>query len=80
VNDRQLPDARTASLDAYLAERGTQGYRIETRSTMQAVIIRRHRLFFLLRWLRTGAAQDRRVVSVDEHGVVSTVAAEPVRW
>ena len=75
-----LADARSAALDAYLESRASQGFRIETRSSVQAVIVRRHRLYFLLRWLARGHSEQRLVVSVDEHGEVNTLAAEPIRW
>ena len=45
-----------------------------------AVIVRRHRLYFLLRWLARGRCEQRLVVSVDQHGEVNTLAAEPIRW
>ena len=73
-------DARTAALDAYLAGRAAQGFRVETRSGAQAVIVRRHRLYFVLRWLARGRSEQRLVVSVDQHGEVNTLAAEPIRW
>jgi hypothetical protein len=66
------PDPRTAALDAYLAERAHEGFGIETRTKTQAVIGRRSRPFFV--------GRERLVVSVDEHGVVSSIEAEPVRW
>jgi hypothetical protein len=44
------------------------------------VIVRRHRLYFALHWLAPGAAEQRYVVSVDQHGEVDTLEAEPVRW
>jgi hypothetical protein len=73
-------DARTTALDAYLARRVAQGFRVETRSGAQAVIVRRHRMYFLLRWLALGRSEQRLVVSVDQHGSVDTLAAEPIRW
>ena len=73
-------DARTAALDAYLEGRAAHGFRVETRSGVQAVIVRRHRLYFLLRWLARGRCEQRLVVSVDQHGEVNTLAAEPIRW
>ena len=73
-------DARLAVLDAYLARRAAQGFRVETRSGVQAVIIRRHRLYFVLRWFARGLAEERLVVSVDQDGEVASLAAEPVRW
>ena len=33
-----------------------------------------------LAMLQLGAAQERLVVSVDEHGAVTSAPAEPVRW
>lgn len=73
-------DARSLALDGYLAQREADGYRVETRSGVQAVICRRHRLYFIVRWFAHDAGERRLVVSVDEHGDVTTVAAEPIRW
>ncbi|HVU76434.1 MAG TPA: hypothetical protein VHC67_02540 [Gaiellaceae bacterium] len=75
-----IGDTRTAALDAYLERRAAQGFRIETRTGLQAVIVRRHRLYFALRWVSHGRAEQRLVVSVDQHGEVMSVAAEPLRW
>ena len=73
-------DARSVALDSYLAQRAAQGFRVETRSGAQAVIVRRHRLYFALRWFAHGRAEQRLVVSVDQHGDVASEAAEPLRW
>jgi hypothetical protein len=73
-------DARSAALDAYIAKRATQGFRVETRSDRQAVIVRRHRLYFLLRWFGHEWAEQRLVVSVDQHGEIAAVAAQHRRW
>lgn len=73
-------DPRSAALDTYLAERGTRGFRVETRSGLQAVIVRRHPLHFALRWVARDRAEERLVISVDEHGEVAAVPAEPLRW
>jgi len=73
-------DRRSAALEEYLAQRVAQGFRVETRSGAQAVIVRRHRLYFVLRWFAQGLAEQRYVVSVDQHGEVGERAAEPVRW
>jgi hypothetical protein len=72
-------DLRTAALDAYLSRQEAAGYRIETRTPMQAVIFRR-RWDFAQRVTRTGVGERRLVVSVDDHGEVSAVAVEPRRW
>jgi hypothetical protein len=76
----EAADLRSAALDAYLARRVAQGFRVETRSGAQAVIVRRRRLYFVLRWFARGLAEQRYVVSVDQHGEVASHAAEPVRW
>jgi hypothetical protein len=76
----EADDPRSQALEAYLAQREADGYKIETRTPGQAVICRRHRLYFLLRWVSSSNAQERLVVSVDQHGQVASVAAEPVRW
>jgi hypothetical protein len=76
----QAAAERSAALDSYLADRVSEGFRVETRSGVQAVIYRRHRLYFALRWVVRKRAQRRLVISVDQHGEVTSVAAEPVRW
>jgi hypothetical protein len=72
-------DLRTAALDAYLDRRAGDGYSIETRTAVQAVIVR-PRWLLARRFSRVGGAERRLVISVDEHGEVSAVAAEPRRW
>ena len=71
---------RSVALDAHLTRRVAQGFQVETRSGAQAVIVRRHRLYFVLRVFAQGRAEERLVVSVDQYGEVSCLAAEPVRW
>ena len=80
MNGGQAADARSAALDAYLARQAAQGFRVETRTGAQAVIVRRHRLYFVLRWFAHGRAEERLVVPVDQHGEVDSLDAEPVRW
>lgn len=70
--------ARSRALDAFLRQREAEGYLVETRAGMQAVIHRRHRLHFLLRWIARGNAQQRLVVSVDQHAHITSVAVKPV--
>jgi hypothetical protein len=72
-------DLRTAALDAYLSRQVEDGYRIETRTAVQAVISRQ-RWDLARRFTRAGAGERRLVVSVDEHGEISAVAAERRRW
>ena len=76
----ETADRRSAALDSYIEQQGAQGFRIETRSGLQAVIVRRHPLYFVLRWFPRVAAEKRFVVSVDEHGEVAATAAQPRRW
>jgi hypothetical protein len=73
-------DARSAALDEYIARRVAQGFRVETRSGTQAVIARRHRLYFVLHLFAREVAEQRYVVSVDAHGEVASLEAEPIRW
>jgi len=73
-------DPRSAALDAYLERRRSQGFSVETRTGAQAVIVRRHRLYHVLRWVAQERAEQRLVVSVDQHGEVTSLAAEPLRW
>jgi hypothetical protein len=75
-----VADARSAALDSYLAQRGAHGFTVETRSGFQAVIVRRHPLHFAMRWVAKERAEQRFVISVDAHGKVAAVAAQPVRW
>lgn len=70
---------RAAALDAYLEQREAEGYRVETRTTAQAVIVRR-RWRIARRLSRRNGAERRLVVSVDEHAEVLAVVAEPRRW
>lgn len=73
-------DERTEALDGYLKERQANGYRVETRSAWQAIIVRRRPLYFLLRIAGANRAQSRLVVSVDDTGQVTATEAEPRRW
>lgn len=73
-------DPRSVALEAYIARRGAQGFRVETRSGLQAVIVRRHPLYFVLRWFPYNRAEQRFVVSVDAHGEVAALPAQPLRW
>ena len=75
-----VADPRSAALDAYIARREAQGFRVETKSGRQAVIVRRHPLHFALRWVSQERAEQRLVVSVDEHGEVVALRAQPLRW
>ena len=73
-------DQRSAALDAFLARQAGEGFRVETRSDIQAVIVRKRRLHFVLRRFAHAQAENRLVVSVDEHGEIEQRPAEPLRW
>jgi len=73
-------DRRTDALNLYLESKTSTGYRIESRTATQAIIVRKHWPLFLLNRFRPGTGQSRKVVSVDDAGNVSTIDAEPRRW
>jgi hypothetical protein len=83
LNPKALPVAgeidptgrRTNALDAFLATKLREGFAIETHTATHAIINRRS---FLSR-LRGRGGLDRYVVSVDEHGAVTMIPAEPKR-
>ncbi|HEX5173507.1 MAG TPA: hypothetical protein VFV91_05120 [Gaiellaceae bacterium] len=70
-------EARSEALDAFLRQREAEGYRIETRAGLQAVICRRHRLHFVLRLLAHRDARRRLLISVDQQAHITSVAVEP---
>ena len=73
--NRAHVDGRNAALTAFLEERASAGYLVETRTATQAIIVRRRRFPF-----RRGRGEHRLVVSVDSDGAITTIAAEPRRW
>ena len=73
----KVDDARSQALDTFLRQREAEGYLIETRTGMQAVIYRRRRLHFVLRRVAHGNAQRRLMVSVDQQAHVTSVALKP---
>ena len=72
-----VDDARSRAFDAFLRKREAEGYMIETRTGMQAVIYRRHRLHFLLRLVAGGSESRRLLVSVDRHAQITSVEVKP---
>ena len=73
-------DIRSVALEAYLVQREAQGFHVETRSGLQAVIVRRHPLHFAMRWVSQERSEQRLVISVDQHGEVVALPAQAVRW
>ena len=69
---------RKNALDAFLQRKVGEGFRIETHTDTHAIIVAGGRKSFL-NWFRGLGAGTRYVVSVDEHGEVSMIPAEPRR-
>jgi hypothetical protein len=71
--------ARKDALDAFLERKLQEGFAIETHTDTHAIVVERgRRNSFLSRLLGRGAGK-RYVVSVDEHGDVTMIPAEPKR-
>ena len=70
-------EARSQAFEAFLRQRESEGYRIESRTGLQAVICRRHRLHLVLRLVAHGDAQRRLLVSVDEQAHITSISVEP---
>ena len=70
---------RKDALDAFLETKLQEGFEIETHTDTHAIVVKRdQRESFLSRFRGHGAA-NRYVVSVDEHGEVTMIPAEPKR-
>jgi hypothetical protein len=67
---------RKVALDEFLETKLQEGFEVETHTDTHAIVARRRS--FLRRLGGRGAA-ERYVVSVDEHGEVTMVPAEPKR-
>jgi hypothetical protein len=80
VSTRRDEDARTAALESFLTERIAEGFVVESRTATQAIIVPRMRSIRLLARLRKHGSDRRQVISVNEHGVVTVSAAQPLRW
>jgi hypothetical protein len=66
---------RKSALDAFLESKLEEGFEIETHTDTHAIVIEKKSV---LRRFRAGGG-NRYVVSVDENGVVTMIAAEPKR-
>lgn len=66
---------RKDALDAFLETKLREGFEIETHTEAHAIVVKRASLLSRLR----GHGADRYVVSVDEHGEVTMIPAEPLR-
>lgn len=72
-------ETRRNALSAFLDARVGEGYRIETRTDTHAIIVPAARRWSFLDRFRGLPAQERQVISVDEHGEVTMSPAEPLR-
>ena len=72
-------EIRTRALTQFLEQRVAEGFKVETRTDTHAIIVSPRRLADPL-WLLRRHRDRRQVVSVDQSGVVTTQAAEPIRW
>lgn len=72
-------EVRRNALDAFLEARVAEGYAIETRADTHAIIVPASGRSSFLDRFRKPSVPARQVVSVDEHGSVTTSPAEPLR-
>jgi hypothetical protein len=79
VNADERDRQRKRALDAYLAARCSDRFRLETRTDTHAIIARRGLAANLLERIGLNGRR-RQVISVDEHATVTARPAEPVRW
>lgn len=70
---------RKDALDAFLETKLQEGFEIETHTDTHAIIVERRGWGSFLKRFRGHGAANRYVVSVDEHGVVTMIPAEPKR-
>lgn len=70
---------RKDALDAFLETKLQEGFAIETHTDTHAIIAGRVGWKSFLKRLRGHGAANRFVVSVDEHGEVTMIPAEPKR-
>ncbi len=69
---------RKKALDAFLETKVGEGFRIETHTDTHAIVAAGHGPSLLSRFRRRRAGR-RFVISVDEHGEVTMIPAEPKR-
>jgi hypothetical protein len=72
-------EIRKNALTAFLADRISEGFRIETRTDTHAIIVLADGGRSFLDRLHKTKASARHVISVDEHGEVTMAPAEPLR-
>ncbi len=70
---------RKDALDAFLEAKLREGFVIETHTDTHAIVAERDRARSFLSRFRGFGPPKRYVVSVDEHGEVTMISAEPKR-
>ena len=70
---------RKDALEAFLQTKLQEGFEIETHTDTHAIVIERDQRKSFLSRFRGHDAPHRYVVSVDEHGEVTMIPAEPKR-
>ena len=70
---------RKDALDAFLEAKLQEGFEIETHTDTHAIVVKSDQRKWFLSRFRGHSAANRYVVSVDEHGEVTMIAAEPKR-
>ncbi len=70
---------RKSALDAFLESKLQEGFEIETHTDTHAIVVERDQRNSFLKQLLGRDAAHRYVVSVDEHGEVTMIPAEPRR-
>jgi hypothetical protein len=73
-------EARKEALNRFLEARVAEGFRIETRTDTHAIVVSAASARSFLDRLRRVKTSERQVVSVNEHGEVTTSPAEPLRF
>jgi hypothetical protein len=70
---------RKEALDAFLEAKLREGFEVETHTDTHAIVVERDQGKSFLSLFRGLGAAKRYVVSVDEHGEVTMITAEPKR-
>jgi len=70
---------RKDALDAFLEAKRREGFEIETQTDTHAIVVKPDQWKSLLSRFRGSDPANRYVVSVDEHGGVTMIPAEPKR-
>ncbi|HET9436967.1 MAG TPA: hypothetical protein VFO64_02105 [Gaiellaceae bacterium] len=76
MGDIDPTGGREEALDAFLQTKLREGFAIETHTPTHAIIARGNSFLRRLRWR---GSTERYVISVDEHGEVTMIPAEPLR-